>query len=332
MTRILISGSSGFIGHNLVDYILRETDWEVVSLDRLGTPLSQKRWNDLFLSKSSRIKLVRHDLCENISNKTIEEIDYILHLGAETNINKSIKDPHKFIKTNVFGTYNLLEFARREKSLKHFIYVSTNEVFGHGVSGEKFGEWNSFNCLNPYSATKAASEDLSLAYSSTYQTPVLIIRTMNLFGNRQDPKKFIPTIVRCIKNNIELPIYVNSNGDVGTRSYLHVSAFASALFYLIDISKNKPNVDSVQWNRDKFNIAGEAPINNLMLAKKISEIMGKPLNYKLIDYYSNQPAHELHSSLDCARLFKLGWSYPESFDKQLENSVVWLMNNSNWFE
>jgi len=333
MTRVLISGTSGFVGHHLVSQILKRTDWEIIAFDRLGSALSRRRFAELNLESYSRVKLFKVDFGENISDSTknlVGNIDYLFHIGAETDTNKSIENPYPFIKSNIVGTYNFLELARKQSSLSYFIYVSTNEVFGYGQAGEKFDEWHKYNCLNPYSATKAASEDLSLAFSSTYQIPVMILRTMNLFGERQDSQKFIPRIVKSIINGDELPIYTNAVGEVGSRAYFHVDSFVSTLFYLLDIAKAKPTVDNVDWNRDKFNVAGAEPMSNLVLAQKISEIMGKPLRHKLFDYYSNQPAHELHSALDCSRLMKLEWSPVETFEKQLENTVRWLVDNPTW--
>lgn len=333
MMRILISGISGFIGHHLAFRILEETDWEIVAVDRLSSPLSRKRWAESDFDNCERVNLVKVDFSQTDLESIdylAENIDIVFHLGAETDINKSIENPSPFIKSNIIGTYNFLELARKYSSLKYFVYVSTNEVFGSGKVGEKFDEWHKYDCLNPYSATKAASEDMSLAYSTAYHIPVMILHTMNLFGERQDPRKFIPRIVYSILNDVELPIYTDAAGEIGSRAYLHVDSFISGLFYLLDLSKEKPRIDNIDWNRDKFNIAGSEPISNLTLANKISEIVGKPLNYKLHDYYSSQPAHELHSALDCSRLNKLGWSLEESFEKQLVNTVRWLVDNPTW--
>ncbi len=260
----------------------------------------------------------------------VGNIDYLLHFGSETNIAKSISNPLPFINSNVTGTFNLLEFVRKQSSLQYFIYPSTNEVFGYGKPGEKFTEWSKYNCLNPYSATKAASEDLCLAYSSTYQVPVMIIRTMNIFGERQDPRKFIPRIVYSILHDMELPIYTNELGEVGSRAYLHVHSFVSAFMYLLEIAKTKPDIDNINWRRDKINIAGDEQISNLTLAKKIEKIMKKTLHYKLYDFYSNQTGHELHSALDCSRLSQLGWFPNLTFETQLENTVKWLVDNPKW--
>jgi dTDP-glucose 4,6-dehydratase len=334
MTRVLVSGVSGFVGHRLVSKILERTDWEIVAFDRMNSVLSKRRWVELNLEKCSRVSLIKLDFGEKISDTLVKnlgnDIDYIFHLGAETDINKSITNPSTFIKSNIIGTYNFLEIARKQHNLQYFVHTSTNEVFGNGLAGEKFAEWHKYNCLSPYSATKAASEDMSLAFSSTYQIPVMILRTMNLFGERQDPRKFIPRVVYSILNNIDLPLYTNALGEVGSRSYFQVDSFISAFFYLLDLSKDKPDVDNIDWKRDKFNVAGVEPVSNLVLAKKIAEIMGRPLRYKLVDYYSNQPAHELHSALDCSRLMKLGWSPVEIFEEQLENTVRWLVDNQSW--
>jgi len=333
MTRVLVTGTAGFVGHRFVYQILNQTNWEIVAVDRLSSVLSRKRWGELNFATSPRIQLLKFDFGENILESNMDSIgnvDYIFHFGAETDVNKSIENPSSFIKSNIVGTFNFLEYARKQPALKYFVYISTNEVFGNSLLGEKFNEWHEYNCLNPYSATKAAAEDLTLAFSSTYQMPIMILHTMNLFGERQDPRKYIPQIVKSVLNNIELPIYTNELGEVGSRVYLDVDSFASAMFYLLEVSQIRPEVDNIDWGRDKFNIAGSDPINNLVLAKKVAEIIGKPLRHKLVDYYSSQPAHELHSALDCSRLLQTGWSPEILFDTQLENTVKWLVDNPGW--
>lgn len=332
MTQVLISGSAGFIGHHLVSQILEKTDWEIVAFDRLNSDLSKRRWAELNFETLPRIKLLNLDFSEKIADvvEHLNTIDYLFHLGAETNISKSIRDPFPFIKSNVGGTFNFLELARKQKKLRYFIYISTNEVFGSGQAGEKFGEWHKYNCLNPYSATKAAAEDLSLAYSSSYRIPVMIVRTMNLFGERQDPHKFIPRTVGSIVTGTQLPIYTNESGEVGSRAYLYVDSFISALLDLLNIAKSTPIINEIDWRRDKFNIAGVEPISNLVVAQKIADIMGKPLHYELLDYYSNEPAHELHSALDCSRIMRLGLLPKEPFDTQLAKTVRWLIENTRW--
>ncbi len=333
MTCVLISGISGFVGHHLVSHILSHTDWEIIAIDRLESSLSQRRCSELNFERCSRIELIKGDFSDKnlvSTQKFAGKIDYVFHFGAETDINKSINNPYPFVKSNILGTFNFLEIARQQPELLYFVYVSTNEVYGYGHKGEKFGEWHAYNCLNPYSATKAAAEEISLGFSATYEIPVMILRTMNLFGERQDPRKFISSAVKSIITKSKLKIFTDATGEVGSRAYFHVNSFISAIFYLLEMAKSKPAMENINWNRDKFNIAGDEPISNLILAKQIAKILGEKLNYELFDFYSGQPAHILHSALDCSRIRKLGWAADASFNTQLENTVRWLVENPQW--
>lgn len=335
MLRVLISGSAGFVGHNLVSYILEKTDWEIISVDRLNSATSQKRWNELEFESNPRIKLINIVLGTDVLKTklhSIGDLDYIFHLGAETDVNKSVNNPLPFISSNIQGTFELLELARLQPRLKYFVYFSTSDVFGYSKQTQKYKEWSNYNSLNPYSASKAAGEELSLAYSTSYQIPIMIIHTMNIFGNREDPRKFIPRTVYSIIKGVKLPIFTNSNEIVGSRSYIHTSSFISALFFLLDLAKSNPNNSQSDWFRNKFNIAGENIIDNLSLATKIASILGMPLNYKLLDYYSDHPTHNLHSALDCTKISTLGWFPDENFEDQLRKTIIWLENNPNWLE
>ena len=330
MKRILISGASGFVGHHLTSYVLENTDWEVIAVDRLLSVLSRKRFNDLNLSNEERITSIHHDFGERFSQEALEsigDIDYIFHFGAETSVEKSLIDPYAFIKTNIIGTQNLLNLALKQENLHHFFYVSTNEVFGNATPNQKFREWENYNCFNPYSATKAAAEELCLAYSSSYQIPILIIRTMNLFGERDNPEKFIPRAVRSLLLNEKIPVYVSPSGEIGSRAYLLCSEFISAMFFIIGVIESNSSID---WNRNIINIAGDVIIDNIALAKKIAEIMNKSFSNEMIDYYYDESISILHSALDCSKLHKLGWHPRMSFDEQLEYVVRWLVNNVNW--
>ena len=204
--RVLVTGGAGFIAHHLIGQILKTTDWEVVSLDRLDYSGNLNRLHDLLMTDfdqetRKRVKIVFHDLKAEINpliKSEIGNVDYILHLAAGSHVDRSILYPMEFVLDNVVGTCNILEFARSIDNLERFVYFGTDEVFGPAPDGIKYEENDRYNSTNPYSATKAGGEELCVAYENTYGLPVYITHTMNVFGQRQHPEKFIPMTIRKV--------------------------------------------------------------------------------------------------------------------------------------
>ena len=200
MKKVLITGGAGFIAHHLIFYLLKNTNWNIVSLDRLDYSGNLNRLDSILSISSkidkSRVKIVYHDLKSEINpwiKKEIGEIDIILHLAAGSHVDRSIDYPMEFVLDNVVGTANILEYARDvnlSNQLERFVYFSTDEVFGPAPKGIDYKENDRYNSTNPYSATKAGGEELAVAYENTYNLPVYITHTMNVFGERQHPEKF----------------------------------------------------------------------------------------------------------------------------------------------
>ena len=186
--KILITGGCGFIGHHIVEHILKNTDWDIVILDKLSYASSGfDRLRDIKVFDDKRVSVLTKDFSHPLEEGFIREIgniDYILHLGAETHVDKSIENPEPFVVSNVLGTMRMLDFARTQKNLKKFLYFSTDEVFGPAPEGVFYKEWDRYNSSNPYAAAKAGGEELALAYANTYKVPVIITHTMNVFGER----------------------------------------------------------------------------------------------------------------------------------------------------
>ncbi len=325
--RCLITGGAGFAGHHLVEHILKNKDWEIIVLDRLN--YASNGWNrlrDIQAYDDKRVMCVASDFSNQLSEGVVKEIgsvDYIIHMGAETHVDNSIDNPEPFVRANVLGTMWMLEFAKSQKDLKQFVYFSTDEVFGPAPESVKYSEWDRYNCTNPYAATKAGGEELSLAYANTYKIPVLITHTMNLFGERQHPEKFIPLIIRKVLSGEKVFIHSDSEKkNPGTRFYIHCRNMASALLFLLE----------ELWTRNKFNIVGEKEVDNLELALKVAEIMGKPLNYELIDFHSSRPGHDLRYALGGNALSSLGWKPPKDFEASLAKVVNWTLENPQWLE
>ena len=322
---MLITGVCGFIGAHLAEHIYLTTDWEIVGVDRLSYASNGfNRLRDAGFLDSTRLKLFSTDFTQPLSVGLIQEmgdVDYILHLGAETHVDNSIADPESFVMANVVGTMRVLDYARKLPNLKRMVYFSTDEVFGPAPAGVAYKEWDRYNSGNPYSATKAAGEELCLAYANTYKVPVMITHCMNAFGERQHPEKFIPLVIKKVLNGEKIQIHADPSQTIpGSRSYIHARNIAAAVVFLLD----KGAVG------DKYNIVGEKEVDNLAIAQFIARVIGKDLNYQMMDFHSKRPGHDLRYGLDGSRLREMGFSLPKTFEQSLEKTIQWYIDNPQW--
>lgn len=329
MLRVLITGGCGFAGHHFVEHFLRYTDWEIIILDKLTYAAKGfDRLRDISVFNDSRISILSADFSQKLSDGVVKEIgqvDHILHIGAETHVDHSIVDAEPFVRANVLGTMWMLEFARTQERLQKFVYFSTDEVFGPAQADVKYKEWDRYNSGNPYAATKAGGEELALSYANTHKVPVIITHTMNMFGERQHPEKFIPLCVKKILSGEKLTIHSDATRTkAGSRFYIHCRNVAAAILFLL----KEPNAT----NYNKFNIVGEREIDNLKLANLISQIVGKPLKHEMIDFHSTRPGHDLRYALDGGLMKNLGWEPPVGFEKSLEKTVEWTLAHPKWLE
>ncbi len=324
--RILITGGVGFIGAHLIEGILKDTNWEIVIIDRLDISGNTKRLTDIELwdEEKDRIKFIWWDLKSEVNNsikKEIGEVDYIWHLAASSHVDRSIEDPLLFVMDNVVGTCNLLNFSKKLKNLKQFIYFSTDEVFGPAKSGVSYKEWDRYKSGNPYAATKAGAEELCVAFQNTYKLPIIITHTMNVFGERQHPEKFIPLVIKKVLVGEKVFIHADkTKTKSGSRAWIHARNVFSALFFLT--KKGKPG--------DKYNIVGEKEVTNLEMAQFIARVIGKELKYELIDFHSSRPGHDLRYSLDGKKMRKMGWQLPKTFEQSLKKTIKWTLDHQEW--
>ncbi|MDC1034576.1 GDP-mannose 4,6-dehydratase [Flavobacteriaceae bacterium] len=342
MKRVLITGGAGFIAHHLIQYILKNTDWDIVTIDRLDYSGNLNRLNHILNSfdvmDKSRVKIIFHDLKSEINpwiKKEIGDIDIILHLAAGSHVDRSINYPMEFILDNVVGTANILEYARLlndSKKLERFIYFSTDEVFGPAPIGVDYKENDRYNSTNPYSASKAGGEELSVAYENTYGLPVYITHTMNVFGERQHPEKFIPMCIKKIRDDETVTIHSDKSKTIpGSRHYIHAIDVAEAILFLL----NKKIENDTDWGGakcPKFNIVGSEEINNLELAKIIANSQSKELKYEMLDFHSSRPGHDLRYSLSGEKMKKLGWIPKIKLSNRINQVVKWSLENSDWIE
>ena len=323
--KILITGGCGFVGHHFIEHYLKTTDWDIVTFDKLTYAASGlDRVRDINVYDDKRVTFFTVDFTREISEGVIREcadVDYILHLGAETHVDNSIDDPKPFVYSNVVGTYNMLEFARKCIDLKAFVYFSTDEVFGPAPHGVNYKEWDRYNSTNPYSATKAGGEELVLAYMNTYGVKGFITHCMNIFGERQHPEKFIPICIRKIETGELVTIHGTPDKiNSGSRFYIHARNVANAIHFLLDKFEQ----------REKYNIVGEKELSNLELAQIIADVIGKDLNYEIVDFHSSRPGHDLRYALDGGKMEKLGWDVPMTIYQTIESVVKWTLENRKW--
>lgn len=338
---ILLTGGAGFIGHNVLDWFMHNSDFNIVCLDRLDFSGNQNRIHQALLGHKfgARIKLVYHDLRAELNDytkKSIGKVDYILHLAAQSHVDRSIEFPLEFVADNVVGTANILDYARKLNDLKMFVYFSTDEVFGPAPQGINYPEYARYNSTNPYSASKAAGEELTVAFHNTYNLPAIITHTMNVFGRRQHSEKFIPSTIRKIVYGEEVTIHSNASKTVpGSRYYIHTDDVSRALYFLLT-----HNRESILWPTtedeydtskiQKYNLVGLEETNNLELAQMIADHLPLPLKYRLIDFHSARPGHDLRYALSGDKMRILGCPPLLSISQGIGDVVSWYLANEDW--
>ena len=334
----VVTGGCGFIGHHLVEHLLKETDYDIVVLDKLSyASMGYSRIRDIGSSGSGdwtkggaeRLRIFPVDLCTPLTPGIMYElspdrIKFIVHMAAETHVDNSIASPVPFVKNNVDSVLSILEFARTLPNLDAFFYFSTDEVFGAapvGFAGYK--EWDRHNPTNPYSASKSAAEQICVAYHNTFRLAVMIVNVMNAYGERQHPEKFIPLAIRKILAGERLSIHAHPNTNIpGSRFYIHARNIASAVLFLL--RKGKPG--------EKYNVRGEEEVSNLQLAKMIASEIGKPLEYEINSDVETRPGHDVRYALDGTKLSELGWTAPVGFEASLRSTVRWTLENRRWLD
>jgi dTDP-glucose 4,6-dehydratase len=331
---ILITGGAGFIAHHVIEEILNKTKWNIVSLDRLDFSGNLNRLQDVVGHRKDkhRVKVIHHDLKAPLNSQIISsvgKVNYIAHLAAGSHVDRSIDYPMEFVLDNVVGTANILDYAKGLDSLDKLVYFSTDEVFGPAPGKVKYKENDRYNSTNPYSASKAGAEELVVAYENTYSMPNIITHTMNVFGERQHPEKFIPMCINKILKDEKIFIHGNKEKtEAGSRHYIHAKDVASALLFLLN-NETSPTPDETGIKCPKFNIVGSEEIDNLSLALYIAAVLGKKLNYELIDFHSSRPGHDLRYALCGDKMKNMGWTPSEVYDK-LKQTVNWTLKNKHW--
>lgn len=337
--RVLITGGAGFIAHHVIERILRTTDWEIVSLDRLDFSGNLNRLADMMQDipqdQKGRLKIVWHDLKAEINPLTaamIGDINIVLHLAAGSHVDRSIEFPMEFVMDNVVGTTNLLQYARTLPNLDRFVYFSTDEVFGPAPEGVNYAEYDRYNSTNPYSASKAAAEEICVAFENTYKLPIVVTHTMNVFGERQHPEKFIPMVIQKARDGEVVTVHSDPTKTfAGSRHYIHAKDVADGLMFILEnLQDYKHTGDYGGAKCPKFNLVGPEEIDNLTLAKMIAGAVGKELVYEMTDFHSSRPGHDLRYALSGDLLKSLGWEPKIKFSERVKEVVEWTLINTRW--
>lgn len=325
--KILVTGAAGFIGHHVVSTLL-DNAHEVVGLDRIDETSTLAR----LPQGHDHFKFVWHDLrapLNELVSNMIGEVDAVCHLAASTHVERSIRHSMSFIMDNVVGTGHLLEYAKTQK-LKMFLNFSTDEVFGPAPPGIAYDDDAGFDARNPYSATKAAAEELCHAYANTYGIPVLTTHCMNAFGERQHPEKFVPFVIRSVMEEREVPVHVSPEGEPGSRFYIDVADIGRIVCSLVEGVAGEFDLRQPLILPAKLNIPGVVEMDNLAMAQAIAAHVGKPLLYRLEDFHSTRPGHDLRYALAGEKIKSLGLSTYIPFDESLRRTVHWYMNHREW--
>ncbi len=267
--------------------------------------------------ESNRLVFVMGNVIDKMLDKKLMELcDVVVHFAAESHVDRSILNADAFVKTDVYGTYSLLEAARKTNNLKKFIHISTDEVYGQ-AKDKPFKETDPLNPRNPYSASKAAADRMAYAYYQTYKVPVVIVRPSNNFGPHQYPEKLIPVVTIKALNNEAIPVYGDGKQR---RDWLYVEDTARAIDLLIE----KGEIGQA------YNVAGRNERENMFIVERIIEITGRSMN--LIRHVKDRPGHDLRYLIDDTKIRNLGFKQEKTFDELFKHTVRWYMENRDWWK
>lgn len=309
--KVLLTGASGFLGSHLVEKILCDTDWEIYSLERLNVRP--------YVIDSPRIHRIHHDFRAEIPTRILKELDgvkYVIHSGAEVHGLRSLEDPHLFVNTNVMGTLNLLEAARYIRPEK-FIYISSAEAVGSAPAPLSWDENVTLRPSNPYAAAKAAGEMLVRSYHQSFNVPAISVRTMNIFGERQDTSKFLPATIKKILNHETVKCHVDKEGSSGSRHWIYVRVLADGIVSLLTQGKAG----------ETYHIVGPE-IHNNKIIKVASHWLETPVT---VEYIEPGPSHDMRYSIKDTKLSKKDYN-TDSTSNELVHTIMWYKMHPEYLQ
>jgi dTDP-glucose 4,6-dehydratase len=315
MIDVLVTGGAGFIGSNFVRHALqRHPDWRITNLDKLTYAGRMETLKDII--DHPRHRFIRGDVADPlIAAPLVHAAEIVVHFAAETHVDRSILEAGEFIRTDVIGTFVLLEAAREAPGLRRFIQISTDEVYGSVPEGSSV-ETDELRPRNPYSASKAGADRLAYSYWATYGVPVVVTRASNNYGPFQFPEKVIPLFITNALDNIPVPLY---GAGLNIRDWLHVADHCSGLDLAIE--RGTPG--------EVYNIGGGNEVRNVDLTHALLRLVDRPDS--LIRPVQDRQGHDLRYSLDTSKMRNLGWAPQVAFEEGLKDTVRWYRDNEWWW-
>ncbi|MCH7756302.1 dTDP-glucose 4,6-dehydratase [candidate division KSB1 bacterium] len=315
MKTYLVTGGAGFIGSNYIRYMLKKhKDVEIINLDKLTYAGNLDNLKDI--EEDSRYTFIKGDICDEVLvNQIMTGVDVVVNFAAESHVDRSIGAPDDFIRTDVFGTFVLLEAARTNK-IEKFIQISTDEVYG-SIDKGSFTENDPLMPSSPYSASKTGADRLAFSYFVTYDLPVIVTRCSNNFGPFHYPEKLIPLFVTNAIENKSLPIYGDGKN---VRDWIYVEDHCDGVEFVCQNGKLG----------EVYNIGGGNEKTNLEITERILKKLEKPQS--LMTHVKDRLGHDRRYSIDCSKIADLGWKPKHEFEEALDKTITWFMENRWWWE
>lgn len=361
-THVLLTGAGGFVGSHVLRHLLVNTDWRV-TCPVTGHHRGQHPRLDLAfhsddrdeeLARRARVDVIYRDLRWPFSEQEIRRlgrVDVIMNVASDSHVDRSIETPVPFVMNNTQLMLNMLELAREIRPTL-FLQMSTDEVYGPAYEDYRHREGEPHRPSNPYSASKSMQESLAFSYWRTYDVPVVITNTMNIFGETQDPEKFFAKVMRCVARGEPVPVhgrrtphlYDAETGqpidwEAGSRFYLHARNLADAWLFIAR-QYLRPTSDLTHILPPRFaagahdllrlNVVGEQELHNDELASLIADVMGTTASFEYVDFHTSRPGHDLRYALDGTRLADLGWKAPVTLGEGVRRTIEWTLRHSEW--